>query len=83
MRLKSKKQKKNVLFSDEYVNRIQRCKSSLFSSYLMQPREQFLCRRDGSSDETLSICTAQENLEMTPKIQSGKLSKSETPGSFR
>jgi hypothetical protein len=39
---------------------------SLSSSRLMQPGEEFLCHGNGSPDEILSICLAQENREMYP-----------------
>jgi hypothetical protein len=39
---------------------------TLFSSCLMQPGEEFLCHGNGSLDEILSICLAQENREMYP-----------------
>jgi hypothetical protein len=47
-------------------HRVRRCVHSLFPSCLMQPSEEFLCHRNGSPDEILSICLAQENREMYP-----------------
>jgi hypothetical protein len=66
--------KKNVILSVENVHRVQG---------LMQPGEEFLCHGNGSPDEILSICLAQENREMYPKTHSDKLSKNEIPGSVR
>jgi hypothetical protein len=43
----------------------------------------FLYHRNGSPDEILSIFLAQENQEMYPKTQSGKLSKNEMPSSVQ
>jgi hypothetical protein len=43
----------------------------------------FLCHGNGSQDEILSICLAQENRKMHPSTHSGKLSKNEMPGSVR
>jgi hypothetical protein len=78
-----RKQKNNVILSAGNVHRVQRCMHSLFSSCLMQPGEEFLCHRNDSPDEILSICLAQENREMYPKTHSGKLSKNKMPGSVR
>jgi hypothetical protein len=39
----------------------------------MQPGEEFLCHGNGSPDEILSICLAQENREIYPSTHSGKL----------
>jgi hypothetical protein len=65
------------------VHRVQRCMYSLCSSCMMQPGEEFLCHGNGSPDEILQICLAQENREMYPKTHSGKLSKNEMPSSVR
>jgi hypothetical protein len=35
----------------------------------MQPGEEFLCHGNGSPDETLSICLAQENCEMPDSVR--------------
>jgi hypothetical protein len=43
----------------------------------------FLCHGNGSPDEILSICLAQENREMYPQTHSGKLSKNEVSGNIR
>jgi hypothetical protein len=43
----------------------------------------FPCRGNGSPDEILSICLAQENREMYPYIHSGKLYKNEIASSVR
>jgi hypothetical protein len=60
------KTKNNVILNVENVHRVQRRMHSLFSSCLMQPSEEFLCHRNGSPDDILSICLAQENREMYP-----------------
>jgi hypothetical protein len=48
-----------------------------------RPREEFLCHGNGSPEEILSICLAQENWQMYPWTHPGKLSKKEMPGSVR
>jgi hypothetical protein len=50
---------------------------------LCNPVQSFCSNRNGSPDEILSICLAQENQEMYPWTHSGKLSKNEMPGSVR
>jgi hypothetical protein len=57
--------------------------SNSFSSCLMQPDKEFLCHGNGSPDEILSICLAQENRRMYPVNHSDKLSKNKMPGSVR
>jgi hypothetical protein len=41
-----------------------------------------LSRGNGSLDDILSICLAQENRKMAPVTHSGRLSKNEMPGRF-
>jgi hypothetical protein len=45
----------------------------------MQPGEEFLCHGNSSLDKIL-ICLAQENWDMHPKTDSGKLNKNEMLG---
>jgi hypothetical protein len=59
----NQKTKNNVILSVENVHRVHRCMHSLFSSCLMQPGEELLCHGNGSPDEILSICLAQESRE--------------------
>jgi hypothetical protein len=61
-------------FSDACINS---------SSCLMQPGDEFLCLGNGSPDEILSICLAQENREMYPWTHSGMLSKNKMRGAVR
>jgi hypothetical protein len=76
-----------VILSVGNVHRVQRCVHSLFSSCLMQRNcfwpARFLCPGNGSPYEIFSICLAQENREMFPETNSGKLSKNEMPRIFR
>jgi hypothetical protein len=49
----------------------------------MQPGDEFPCHGNGSPDEILSNCFAQEIREMYPYTHSGKLSKNEMSGSVQ
>jgi hypothetical protein len=77
------RKKSNVILSAGNVHRVQRCMHSLFSSSLMQTGKEFPCQGNGSPDEILSMCLAQEKRKMYPETHSGKLSKNEMSGSVR
>jgi hypothetical protein len=65
----SKTKQNNLHWNNKKWCHIKCCKCptrSVFSSCLMQPGEQFLCHRNGSPDQILWICLAQENWELYP-----------------
>jgi hypothetical protein len=49
----------------------------------MPPSKEFLHHRNGTPDEILSICLAQENQKVCPETPSRKLSKNKVPGGVR
>jgi hypothetical protein len=61
---KIRKQKKTMLYF--LLEMSTAFSDACFSSRLMQSGEEFLCHGNGSPDEILSICSAQENREMFP-----------------